>query len=95
MAHYLLGLSFAAVFFLCVGPAWVARPTLAPALAFGLVTVLVPLGVMQPSMGMGFAASRTPRPGAARVQSLITHAIFGFGLYLGGWAAHFFYSTGD
>ena len=36
---------------------------------------------MQPGMGAGIAASRTPRPAAARVQSLLTHAIFGLGLY--------------
>jgi hypothetical protein len=33
-------------------------------------------------MGAGVAASRTPRPGVARVQSVITHGIFGIGLYL-------------
>lgn len=95
VAHYLLGLVFAAAFLALAGPAWLAHPTLAPALAFGLVTVLVPFGVMQPAMGMGFAASRAPRPAAARIQSLVTHAIFGFGFYLGGWAAHVFYTTGD
>jgi hypothetical protein len=68
---------------------------LAPAIAFGVVTVLVPFLVMQPAMGLGVAASRTPRPRAARVQSLITHTVFGLGLYLGGWAAHLFYTTGD
>jgi hypothetical protein len=36
---------------------------------------------MQPGMGAGIAARRTPRPGAARLQSLVTHAVFGFGLY--------------
>lgn len=95
IAHYLLGLAFAAAFLLLAGTDWLAHPRVAPALAFGLATVLVPFGVMQPAMGMGFAASRTPRPRSARVQSLITHAIFGLGLYLGGWAAHVFYSTGD
>ena len=48
----------------------------------GVVTVLAPFLIMQPGMGAGIAASRTPRPGAARLQSLITHAVFGFGLYL-------------
>jgi hypothetical protein len=35
-------------------------------------------------MGAGVAASRTARPGAARLQSLVTHAIFGLGLYTAG-----------
>jgi len=38
--------------------------------------------VMQPAMGAGFAARRTPRPAMARFQSLVTHGIFGVGLYL-------------
>jgi hypothetical protein len=37
---------------------------------------------MQPGMGMGIAASRTPRPNAARLRSLITHMSFGVGLYV-------------
>jgi hypothetical protein len=40
---------------------------------------------MQPAMGAGLAASRTPQPEAARVQSLVTHAVFGVGLYTSGW----------
>lgn len=88
-AHYLLGLVFAGVLLAVVGAQWIRRPALMPALLFGLVTALVPFLVMQPAMGAGIAASRTPRPAAARLQSLVTHAIFGLGLYAGGWAAHF------
>jgi hypothetical protein len=51
--------------------------------------VLFPFLVMQPAMGAGIAASRTRNPGAARLQSLVTHAVFGLGLYTGGWIAHF------
>lgn len=86
VGHYLLGVAFAAAFLLIVGTAGVRSP--APALIFGLVTVLVPFLVMQPAMGMGVAASRTPRPRAARIQSLITHLVFGAGLYAGGWVMH-------
>jgi hypothetical protein len=35
-------------------------------------------------MGAGIAARRAPRPNAARLQSLITHTIFGLGLYAAG-----------
>ena len=94
LAHYGLGLFFAAVFLACVEPKWLSRPVLAPALTFGLATVIVPFAVMQPAMGLGVAASRAPRPAAARLQSLVTHAVFGLGLYLGGWTAHFLH-TGD
>jgi hypothetical protein len=37
---------------------------------------------MQPAMGAGIAASRTPRPAAARIHSLVMHAVFGLGLFL-------------
>lgn len=85
-AHYLTGIAFAAVLLAIWGLDWARHPTLGPALIVGIGSVAAPFLVMQPGMGAGIAASRTPRPAAARVQSLVTHAIFGFGLYAGGWA---------
>ena len=80
-AHYATGIAFAAALLGICGLEWAQRPTLAPALAFGIASVAAPFLLMQPGMGAGIAASRTPRPGAARLQSLVTHAVFGFGLY--------------
>jgi hypothetical protein len=34
-------------------------------------------------MGRGIAASKTPQPNVARLNTLITHLSFGIGLYLG------------
>jgi hypothetical protein len=62
------------------------QPTLLPALGYGIATVTAPFLLMQPGMGAGVAARRTPRPDAARLQSLVTHAVFGLGLYLSGLA---------
>ncbi|MEO7386987.1 MAG: DUF2938 domain-containing protein [Gammaproteobacteria bacterium] len=90
-AHYLIGIAFAAVLTGIWGPAWLQRPTLVPALIVGIGAVAAPFLLMQPGMGAGIAASRTPRPAAARLQSVITHAIFGLGLYASGWLAHYFY----
>jgi hypothetical protein len=84
--HYLTGIAFAAVLLALWGLDWVRHPTLGPALTVGIATVAAPFLLMQPAMGAGIAASRTPRPNAARLQSLVTHAIFGFGLYAAGWA---------
>lgn len=81
--HYLTGITFASLMPLCFGVRWLAQPAFAPALAVGIATVAAPFFVMQPAMGAGFAASRTPKPGAARLQSLINHALFGVGLFLG------------
>lgn len=80
-AHYLIGIAFAALLLAITGVAWVREPTLAPALGIGLATVAAPFLLMQPGMGAGFFASRTPRPHAARLQSLVNHLVFGIGLY--------------
>ncbi len=80
-AHYLIGIAFAALLPAVAGASWFERPTLLPALALGIATVAAPFLVMQPSMGAGIAASRTPDPRTARRQSIVTHAIFGLGLY--------------
>lgn len=88
VAHYLIGIGFAAVLIGIWGLAWVQHPTIGPALVVGIGAVAAPFLVMQPAMGAGIAASRTPRPAAARLQSLITHTVFGLGLYVAGWAAH-------
>lgn len=93
-AHYLVGIGFAALLLGLAGLDWIVHPTPGPALAVGLGTVAAPLLVMQPGMGAGIAASRTPRPGAARLQSLVTHGIFGLGLYLSGLAISLFASSG-
>jgi hypothetical protein len=82
MAHYAIGVTLALVFVGVVAPAgWLARPTLPPAVLYGLVTVAFPLFVMQPSLGLGIASSRTPHPARARMKSLGTHLVFGLGLY--------------
>ena len=81
LAHYAIGMSFAALLLFIWGMDWMRQPTLGPALAIGIGTVAAPFFVMQPGMGAGIAASRTPRPAASRLQSLVTHTIFGIGLY--------------
>lgn len=91
-AHYLTGISFAALLIGIWGPAWVQQPTIGPALAVGIGTVVAPFFLMQPGMGAGIAASRTPRPASARLRSLITHVVFGLGLYAAGLAVHVVHS---
>jgi len=91
-AHYLIGIAFAAVLLALWGLDWARQPTLGPALIVGVGSVAAPFLVLQPGMGAGIAASRTPRPAAARFQSVITHAIFGLGLYAAGWLTNLLYS---
>lgn len=90
LSHYLIGIAFAALLLASFGPAWIHEPTLGPALIVGIATVAAPFLLMQPGMGAGVAASRTRNPWSARLHSLITHAIFGLGLYVAGIVASTF-----
>lgn len=82
VAHYVVGLAFAALLVAAYGVEWLRHPTAGPALIFGLLTVAVPFLVMQPAMGLGVAASKTPVPRQNRLRSLVNHGVFGYGLYL-------------
>ena len=81
-AHYLTGIAFAALLTGIWGSDWISRPSIGPALIVGIGAVAAPFLLMQPGMGAGIAASRTPRPNVARFHSLLNHAVFGLGLYL-------------
>jgi hypothetical protein len=82
LAHYAIGVVFALVFVALESGDWLVRPTLLPVLIYGIATVVFPLFIMQPSLGLGIAASKTPKPMQARLKSLVTHTVFGVGLYL-------------
>ena len=82
IAHYTIGVVFALVFVVCTSGDWLARPTVLPALLYGIGTVLFPFFILQPSFGLGIAASRAPNPTQARLKSLVTHMVFGVGLYI-------------
>jgi hypothetical protein len=82
LAHYAIGIAFAGLLVGLYGAAWMQSPSVLPALAVGLSTVAAPLFVMQPAMGLGFAASRTPSPLKSCMRSITNHTVFGLGLYL-------------
>lgn len=82
VSHYVTGIVFAVTLFLLMGVEWVRQPTLYPALAFGFATVIFPFLILQPGLGAGIAASKTPNPNRARLRSLLNHCIFGVGLYV-------------
>ncbi|OYY26207.1 MAG: hypothetical protein B7X79_03875 [Acidovorax sp. 17-64-282] len=80
--HYAVGMVFATLLVGIQGVDWLHSPTLLPAMALGICTMAAPLLVMQPAMGAGFAASRTPTPLKNCLRSLANHTVFGIGLYL-------------
>ncbi|MCX4241331.1 DUF2938 domain-containing protein [Paraliomyxa miuraensis] len=81
-AHYSIGIAFAVLLLAVHGLQWARSPTPLPALVIGLVTVVAPLFVLQPALGAGIASSKTPTPVFNCLKSLITHTVFGLGLYL-------------
>ena len=82
LVHYGVGMAFAGLLVASQGVEWVGQPSLLPAVAVGAATVIAPLFVMQPAMGAGFAASKTPTPLKNCLRSLANHTVFGVGLYL-------------
>lgn len=82
LTHYAVGVAFAGLLVALRGSQWLHQPTLAPALAVGAATVVMPLFVMQPAMGSGFAASKTATPLKNCLRSLANHSVFGLGMFL-------------
>jgi hypothetical protein len=85
--HYAIGIAFAGLLLVLCGRGWTLEPTITPALAVGLATIVFPFFLMQPVMGFGVAASKMPDPEAARLRSFATHLCSGLGMYLSAEAA--------
>lgn len=82
ITHYAVGIAFAFLLTSIAGVAWAGAPSLGIALLVGVCTATFPLFVMQPAMGLGVAASKTPTPIKNCIRSLINHSVFGLGLFL-------------
>ena len=95
IAHYTIGVTLALALVLVTSGSWLAQPTVLPALLFGIGTVVFPFFILQPSLGLGVAASRTPNPGQARLKSLVTHTVFGVGLYISALGARYLTRVGS
>jgi hypothetical protein len=81
-AHYVIGILYATLFVVLAGERWLIAPSVLPAIAFGIATLVAPFFILQPAMGAGVASAKAPNPNAARLRSFAAHSIFGFGLYL-------------
>lgn len=82
LTHYTVGIVFAGLLVAAQGIPWMESPSVGPAIVLGFCTVVIPLFVMQPAMGLGVAASRTSTPLKNCLRSMANHTIFGGGLYL-------------
>lgn len=81
--HYVVGAVYGVLVPAIWGIGWLEAPRLAPALIVGWVTILAGWLVMSPGMGRGIAMARSATAWTDRTIGLLTHTVFGLGLYLG------------
>ncbi len=82
ISHYAVGIAYGIMLALFVGPVWFAEPTFLPAWIWGILTVAAGWFLLQPGLGIGWAASKTPNPTKVRALNLLAHTVFGLGLWL-------------
>src|SRR5499427_458613 len=87
--HYVVGIAYAALYLAITRWVLASGPTLISALVFAIALLVAPWFVMQPALGLGFFAARTPHPSVTRIVNISGHAAFGVGLYLGASAIGF------
>lgn len=85
--HYGVGAIYGMIFALIAGVDWLAAPTFLPVWIFSLLTISAGWFLLQPGMGLGWAASRTPNPWKVRALGLVAHTAFALGMYLAAVAA--------
>ena len=81
--HYAVGVVYGIALAFLMGPVWLAAPTFLPAWVFSIFMLGFGWFLLQPGMGLGWAAAKTPNPAKARVLGLLAHTVFGAGLWLG------------
>lgn len=81
ISHYAVGILYGVILALIVGPAWFTEPTFLPAWILGIVTVGAGWFLLQPGLGIGWAAAKTPNPTKVRALNLVAHTIFALGMW--------------
>ena len=79
--HYAVGIVYGIVLVACAGPGWLDAPTFLPAFVIGIVTVAAGWFLLAPGMGAGWASSKRPNAVLIRCLNLVSHTVFGLGLY--------------
>jgi hypothetical protein len=81
IVHYAVGIVYGIALALFMGAGWLAAPSFLPAFVWGIVTVSAGWFLLQPGLGLGWAASRAPNPTKARAMNLVAHTIFALGMW--------------
>jgi Protein of unknown function (DUF2938) len=83
LVHYVVGIGYAVVYLLLMRLVFQSPPDLVSALVFAALSVGVTWFLMEPVLGAGVMASRTPKPAVAMAHDFTSHLSLGFGLYIG------------
>lgn len=81
--HYAVGILYGIALAAIMGAEWLAAPTFLPAWIFSILMVGFGWFLLQPGMGSGWAASKTPNPWKVRGLNIAAHTVFALGLWLG------------
>ncbi len=81
--HYGVGVIYGIAFVLLAGRGWVEDLSFLPLWIFSLITIAAGWFLLQPGMGLGWAASQTPSPWKVRMMGLVAHTVFAVGMWVG------------
>lgn len=81
--HYGVGVVYGVVFVALAGRSWLTEPAFLPLWVFSILTIAAGWFLLQPGMGLGWAASKTPSPWKVRIMGLVAHTVFALGMWAG------------
>jgi hypothetical protein len=84
--YYFVGFIYGVIFMLLVGKEWLSGPTLMPVWLYSISTILVGWFLLHPGLGLGMALAKTENPFKGRCMGLMTHSVFGLGMWFGAFA---------
>ena len=82
LLHYGAGVIYGVIWAMIAGTTWLAAPTFFPVWVFAILTIAAGWYLLQPGMGLGWAASKTANPWKARIMGLLAHTAFGLGMWV-------------
>jgi len=83
LAHYVVGVVFASLYLFATSRLDMSPRSAGAAITFGLATCLFPWLLMFPAMGFGLFGVRGPPGTQLFLSSLVNHAAYGVGIWLG------------
>ena len=83
LAHYAVGVVFASLYLFATSRLDMSPRSAGAAITFGLATCVFPWLLMFPAMGFGLFGVRGPPATGLFLGSLVSHAAYGAGIWLG------------